>query len=113
LNIHKNFSWQRIGEIGYQTIVEFMEKNIESVTDKNEISISYLDGPKVEIIGDEDRTYFVEFLNEKDEVIHSHTMKNNHWVKCSRKYYTKWKIRVNGKIVEELDLSGKRSSYFI
>ena len=108
IEIHKNFSWQRIGEIGYQTIVEFMEKNIESVTDKNEISISYLDGPKVEIIGDEDRTYFVEFLNEKDEVIHSHTMKNNHWVKCSRKYYTKWKIRVNGKIVEELDLSGKR-----
>jgi len=35
-------------------------------------------------------------------------MKNNHWVKCNRKYYTKWKIRVNGKIVDELNLTGKR-----
>jgi autotransporter strand-loop-strand O-heptosyltransferase len=108
IEIHKEFSWERIGEIGYNTVVEFMNNHKKTDVDNNKISVFYLDGPKVDISGDEDRTYFVEFLDDKDNVIHSHTMKNNHWVQCGRKYYTKWKIRVNGKIVEELDLSGKR-----
>ena len=30
------------------------------------------------------------------------------WTSCSRKYYEKWKIRINGEIVENLDLSGQR-----
>jgi autotransporter strand-loop-strand O-heptosyltransferase len=108
IEIHKEFSWERIGEIGYNTVVEFMKNHKKTDVDNNKISVFYLDGPKVDISGDEDRTYFVEFLDDKDNVIHSHTMKNNHWVQCGRKYYTKWKIRVNGKIVEELDLSKKR-----
>lgn len=108
IEIHQNFSWERIGQIGYNTIVEFMKNHKSNDVDTNEIKVFYNDGPKVEIVGDQDRTYLVEFLDEKDNTIHSHTMKNNHWVQCGRKYYTKWKIRVNGKIVEELDLKGKR-----
>jgi autotransporter strand-loop-strand O-heptosyltransferase len=108
IEIHKEFSWERIGEIGYNTVVEFMNNHKKTDVDNNKISVFYLDGPKVDISGDDDRTYFVEFLDDKDNVIHSHTMKNNHWVQCGRKYYTKWRIRVNGKIVEELDLTGKR-----
>jgi autotransporter strand-loop-strand O-heptosyltransferase len=30
------------------------------------------------------------------------------WTKCSRKYYTKWKIKVNGVIVDEFNLNNKR-----
>lgn len=108
IEIHKEFSWERIGEIGYKTVVDFMKNYKSTDLDTNKIMVSYLDGPKVEIVGAEDRTYLIEFLDENDDVIHSHTMKNNHWVQCGRKYYTKWKIRVNGKIVEELDLTGKR-----
>ncbi len=108
IEIHKEFSWERIGEIGYKTVVDFMKNYKSTDADTNKIMVSYLDGPKVEIVGAEDRTYLIEFLDENDAVIHSHTMKNNHWVQCGRKYYTKWKIRVNGKIVEELDLTGKR-----
>jgi len=108
IDIHKNFSWEKVGEIGYNTITEFMEKNKEEYVDNNKIITNYIDGPKVEIVGGENRAYLVEFLDENNNVVHSHTMKNNHWVKCNRKYYTKWKIRVNGKIVDELDLTGKR-----
>ncbi len=108
IEIHQNFSWERIGQIGYNTIVEFMKNHKSKDVDTNEIKVFYNDGPKVEIVGNQDRTYLVEFLDENDNVVHSHTMKNNHWVQCGRKYYTKWKIRVNGKIVEELDLKGKR-----
>jgi autotransporter strand-loop-strand O-heptosyltransferase len=108
IEIHQNFSWERIGQIGYNTIVEFMKNHKSNDVDTNKIKVFYNDGPKVEIVGDQDKTYLVEFLDENDNVVHSHTMKNNHWVQCGRKYYTKWKIRVNGKIVEELDLKGKR-----
>ena len=108
IEIHQNFSWERVGEIGYNTVVDFMKNNKKEDIDNNKISVYYIDGPKVEILGDENRTYLVEFLDEKDNVVHSHIMKNNHWTQCGRKYYTKWKIRVNGKIVEELDLTGKR-----
>jgi len=108
IDIHKNFSWEKVGEIGYNTITEFMEKNKEEYVDNNKIITNYIDGPKVEIVGGENRAYLVEFLDENNNVVHSHTMKNNHWVKCNRKYYTKWKIRVNGKIVDELNLTGKR-----
>lgn len=108
IEIHKNFSWERIGVIGYQTILDFMNNQNKKSADTNKISVYYIDGPKVEITGDQDRTYLVEFLDENDNIIHSHIMKNNNWTQCGRKYYTKWKIRVNGKIVEELDLTGKR-----
>jgi autotransporter strand-loop-strand O-heptosyltransferase len=30
------------------------------------------------------------------------------WTSCSRKYYTKWKIKINGKIANEFDLTNKR-----
>jgi len=85
-----------------------MKKHRNGDIDNIKVSVYYVDGAKVEISGDEDRTYLVEFLDENDNIIHSHIMKNNHWTQCGRKYYTKWKIRVNGKIVEELDLTGKR-----
>ena len=108
IEIHKQFSWERIGEIGYRTVLEFMKNYKSNDVDTNKISVTYIDGPKVEILGEEDRDYFVEFLDGNDDVVHSQTIKNNNWVRCSRKYYTKWKIRVNGKIVEELDLTGKK-----
>ena len=108
IEIHKEFSWERIGEIGYRTVLEFMKNYKSNDVDTNKISVTYIDGPKVEILGEEDRDYFVEFLDGNDDVVHSQTIKNNNWVRCSRKYYTKWKIRVNGKIVEELDLTGKK-----
>ena len=111
-DIRDKFNWERIGEIGYKTIMEFYDKinskEYKNQIPKNEIKVSYLEGPKVEIVGDKDKEYLVEFLNEKDEVIYNDTITNNMWTSCSRKYYTKWKIRVNGVIVDEFDLNNKR-----
>jgi len=108
IQIRQDFSWERVGQIGYNTVVNFMKNYKSNDVDTNEIKIYYNDGPKVEIHGDQDKTYLVEFLDENNNVIHSHTMKNNHWVQCGRKYYTKWKIRINEEIIEELDLKDKR-----
>lgn len=105
--IRANFSWKRIGKLGYDLCVDFKTR-ISSFINDNKIQISFLDGPKVEVLGDYVKDYFVEFLDEKDEVIHSSTIQNNMWTKCARKYYTKWKIKINGQIVDELNLKGKR-----
>jgi len=105
--IRTNFSWKRIGKLGYDLCVDFKTR-ISSFINENKIKISFLDGPMVEVTGDYKKDYFVEFLNEKDEVIHSSTIQNNMWTKCARKYYTKWKIKINGQVVDELNLKGKR-----
>jgi autotransporter strand-loop-strand O-heptosyltransferase len=104
-DIRQNFSWEKVGQIGYNTIMDFYKKQSQI---KNEIKISYLDGPKVEIIGNKIEQYKVEFLDENGNIIHEDTITNNMWTKCSRKYYTKWKIKVNGVIVDEFNLNNKR-----
>ena len=104
-DLKEQFSWEKIGEIGYKTIMDFYKKQSQI---KNEIKISYLDGPKVEIIGNKIEQYKVEFLDENDNIIHEDTITNNMWTKCSRKYYTKWKIKVNGVIIDEFNLNNKR-----
>jgi autotransporter strand-loop-strand O-heptosyltransferase len=107
--IREQFSWEKIGEIGHKTIIEFYEKNKDkNIQLKNEIKVSYLEGPKVEIVGDKLEEYKIEFLDENDNVVHESIITNNMWTLCSRKYYTKWKIKVNGTIIDEFDLTNKR-----
>lgn len=109
--IRRDFDWERIGEIGYEKCLEFYKK-IKSPeyiqSRKNSIQVTYLDGPKVEVLGDVQGEYFVEFLDSKGEVVHKSTIKNNMWTSCSRKYFERWKIRVNGEIIEEFSPEGKR-----
>jgi autotransporter strand-loop-strand O-heptosyltransferase len=106
-DLREQFSWEKIGEIGYKTIMEFYKNNPYTPI-KNEIKISYLEGPKVEIIGDELKEYKIEFLDENNNVVYDDVITNNMWTLCSRKYYTKWKIKVNGVIIDEFDLTNRR-----
>ena len=110
--IRNNFNWEKIGEIGYKTIMEFYDKvnseEYKNQTPQNEIKVSYLEGPKVEIIGDELKEYKIEFLDENNNVVYDDVITNNMWTLCSRKYYTKWKIKVNGVIIDEFDLTNRR-----
>ena len=109
--IHKDFSWERIGEIGFEKVQDFYNK-IKSPdykqVDPNKIEISYLEGPKVEITGSLEKDYHIEFLDKDDNVIHTHNINTNMWTSCSRKYYTDWKIKVNGEVVSEFNLQEKR-----
>lgn len=106
--IRKQFSWDKIGEIGYEACKAFEEKLTKSRKNKNNINISFLDGPRVEAKGDDYIKYHVEFLDENENVVHSGTITTGMWIACGRKYYTKWKIRINGQIVHEFDLNNKK-----
>lgn len=109
--IRKDFSWEKIGEIGYEAAIDFYKKinsdEYKKSKRNNEIVISYLDGPKVEIKGDYLENYFVEFLDENDNVVYSSTIQTGMWTSCSKKYYIRWKIRINGKVVHELELNNQ------
>lgn len=112
-SLRENFSWEKIAQIGKNAVGNFMNKinspNYQSIPDTNKIKVDYFEGPKVEILGNFDASYIVEFIDSKtNKVIHSQTITNNMWCVCSRKYYTDWVIKVNGKIVSEFNLQGKR-----
>ena len=112
--IRRDFSWERVAEIGKETIDQFLREvktlqPIQKTPQKNQISITYHDGPRVEINGDEDIPYLVEFIDSRsDEVLHSSVIKNNMWTACAKKYYIPWRIKINGEVAEELNLEGQR-----
>ena len=110
--LRNEFSWEKIALIGKEKIDEFMDKInsgvISRTKDTNQIKVSYLEGPKVEIVGDFDSSYFVEFIDDNGKVKYSDTITNNMWTTCGIKYYVPWTIKVNGKIVDQLNLENKR-----
>jgi autotransporter strand-loop-strand O-heptosyltransferase len=110
--IRRDFSWKKIGEIGYQAIVDFHNKidyeNYKSIIPDDKIKFSYLEGPKVTITGENNNSYRVEFLDGEGNSIYDDVISTNMWTTCSRKYYTEWKIKINGKIVDEFNLIDKR-----
>ena len=108
--LRKDFSWERIAEIGLKTINDFLERKpwLNKPFKKNEIIVTYLDGPRVEVLGDEKKEYFIEFIDgSNDKVIHSQTISNNMWVASSKKYYIPWIIKINGEVYDEFNLEGK------
>ena len=108
--IRKEFSWENVAEIGIKTLNDFMERKpwLNKPLKENKIHISYLDGPRVEILGDEKKEYFVEFINkDTNKVIHSQSITNNMWVASSKKYYIPWIIKINGEIADVFDLNNK------
>jgi autotransporter strand-loop-strand O-heptosyltransferase len=75
---------------------------------ENKVIITYLDGPKVEVLGDEKKDYHIEFIDgNTDEVIYSQTISNNMWVATGKKYYIPWIIKINGHIYDVLDLTNQ------
>lgn len=105
--IRKEFNWERVAEIGMETINEFLENYVKPDI-SNTIHISYLDGPRVEIKGDTKETYFIEFIDGEGKVRYSDTIENNMWTACGIKYYIPWTIRINGEVVDKFDIKGKK-----
>lgn len=105
--IRKQFGWGEVAKIGYQTIKKFLENNPKE-KDTNKVEVSYMDGPKVEILGDYPAEYFVEFIDGDGKVRHSSKIKNNMWTAASIKYYIDWTIKINGVVVDKFSLKNKR-----
>jgi autotransporter strand-loop-strand O-heptosyltransferase len=106
--IHRDFNWDTVAKLGAKTLQDFIN-NYKEPKDTNTINVSYIDGPRVEILGDVNKEYFVEFIDSRtNKTIHSSSISNNMWTACSKKYYIPWIIKVNGKEVNRLNLEGER-----
>jgi autotransporter strand-loop-strand O-heptosyltransferase len=105
--IHRDFNWNKVAEIGNQTLQDFIT-NL-----KNEIIISFVDGAKCEIKGPLDQEYQVKFYNDDtNELVWEDTIKNNMWTAPNYKSFIKWRIEIwkeSNKIHEHtLDLTNKK-----
>ena len=108
--IRKEFNWKRVAEIGIETLNDFMLRKpwLDKPIKENKIIVTYLDGPRVEVLGDENKEYFVEFIvGSTNSIIHSETITNNMWVASGKKYYIPWVIKINGEIYDKFDLTNK------
>ena len=83
-------------------------KHVLETKQNNKTYISFEYGPKVEVVGNQNKTYFIEFIDARtSKVVYSDTITNNMWTKCNREYYVPWIIKINGEIIHKLELTGK------
>lgn len=69
--------------------------NINTITPKNKIIYTYINGAKVEILGNDEKKYKVEFINnDSKEIEYSTYINNNNWCKTIKEYYINWHIKV-------------------
>ena len=100
---------------------EYTKINIRKIDNNgklpNELTYNFIGGPFVEIKGQQNKEYSVNFIDKSnDQIIHSTIIKNNMWTRCSRKYYTNWKIEIqdlsdksnSNKLSLDFDPTGKR-----
>ena len=106
INQYKDFNnFNTIQEVNVENFI----KSKLSISKTNQIKVSYNNGPKVEILGDINKEYKVEFIDKSCNcTIHTDIIKNNMWVGCSRKWFTEWVIKVDGVIVDEFNLENKK-----
>lgn len=95
----------------------YFYKNTKKMQRENRILTSYVDGPRVEILGQNKKTYIINFIDkDKSEVVYAPEINNNMWSCCSKKYFANWKIDVYEKngddktliFSEDLNLKNKK-----
>jgi autotransporter strand-loop-strand O-heptosyltransferase len=103
-----------IGEFDIRKIDLIRDLENKEMEMKNpEFIIDYNNGPSVEILGGNDFTYAVSFINnDNGNVLYETKINRNCWCRCSVQYYIKWRIEIKnlttGKIYTDLfDASGK------
>lgn len=116
----------KVNYLGKEVFSEFLDKSSELFrtenrivylneenTIKNTIDVNFVDGPFVEIKGDVNQKYSIKFIDDDTgEVIYKTMLKNNEWARCSRKWFTNWRVEIDsdGKLIHthKFDLTGKR-----
>jgi len=70
-------------------------ENLKFNKNPNQIYITYLGGPKVEILGNQESKYKINFINkDTNQILHSDYITNNMWTKCNIEYFVNWEIKI-------------------
>jgi autotransporter strand-loop-strand O-heptosyltransferase len=117
-NIRDRYDWEVIGKIGFEKLIS-LEPQLKP---NPKIIVSFLDGPKVEILDKIKHKYIVQFINRDDcstcpddsKVKYSCVLENNQWAACGIKYFMLWRIKVkdyySGEVIYQYDFdpTGKK-----
>ena len=99
--IHEQFNWDKVAEIGRDTLLDFLD-NYTTSLDSNKIDITFHPSPKVEITGDNNKVYKVEFC-KGDELIFSDNIGNNMWCALPEgDLDINLSVKINGKLVDSV-----------
>ena len=79
---------------------------------KPEIIQYFVNNPFLEIKGESNSKFKVEFYDESGRCHYSEELSSNHWIRLNREYFTKWSTKIweSGKLIYDntLDLKGKK-----
>lgn len=109
----------KITNMKEQMIYHYNNTNIKYTPSKvyrPNISINNIEGPYVEINGEKDNRYKIEFINNKTgKIEYENTMNINCWSKCSIKYFIDWNIRVyeNNNLIEDYHTDYRDKTIYI
>lgn len=86
--------------------------------EKIEVSVSFINGPKVEINGESDKVYKVKFINHKtNDTLYQSKIEANMWCASSIKYFIPWRIEIyeeeSGKKVFEHLYNAKNKRVYV
>lgn len=82
---------------------------------KVKITNHFIENPFLEIRGESTSEFLVKFFDENNVCHYENKIGANHWVKLSRKFYTKWKVKVweNKNLIYERNLNYKNQRVYI
>ena len=80
------------------------QKELQKELPESKIRINFIDGPFFEIVSEDKREYVVKFIDGKtNNIVYQGTIQNNQWIRCNRRWYTDWIIRVESDGIEPLE----------
>jgi|694.fasta_scaffold28389_3 autotransporter strand-loop-strand O-heptosyltransferase len=96
----------------YQRVLENKILNQEPILTQIKVNRHFVNGPFLELLGESDKQFLVEYFDENDVCHYSNVIGSNNWIRLNREYFTKWRYRVsegNNVLLEEtIDLKNKR-----
>ncbi len=88
-------------------IYDKIKRNQNNIVDiKNKVLVSYINGPKVEILGSYESTYRIEFIDKKTNIRHFESeLKTNHWGEVLYLMSLQQQMVTESKVIKELILT--------
>lgn len=107
--IKEKFNWDYIAKIACEVLKKERPKRNEKPKDT---ILHYINGPYLELKGDVDTEYEIEFIDKKnDKIVYEPKIRNNWWCAASQKYFIDWRVSIrsdNYNATYDLNLENKR-----
>ena len=96
----------------YQLVMGMQKKQNNKLETNVKVTRHFVNQPFLEINGDSDSDFRIEYYDEKGVCHYQNVVKSNHWIRLNRQYFTKWNTKVyqDDKLIYDktLDLTNQR-----